>query len=208
MIFFYKNGKAVKQMSKVGEFMAKGKDYFSELVKETNQERSKFKRYVRKYLDGANFFDMDLDKKGDFLLKEKSLNMLKAAARETFSLVEMAEMLHITQRDLTDLMVQNAQISDAIDLGYASRNTIVENAMLKLATGYKVEEKTTLINKTGNRELTKISITEKEIPPNVSASKYWLENRRRFEYKSNTAELVAGSGNAFEIKVKFADSDE
>ena len=183
-------------------------DYFETLIQETNSERLKFKKAVKSFLTKNDFYDKTLDKKTDFLLTDRALKMLQAAAKETFSLVEIADMLELTQRDLTDIMIQEAKISDAIDMGYASRNTLVENALLKLATGYKVEEKTTLINQTGSREMKKISIAEKNVAPDYRAAKYWAENRRRFEYKSNTAELVAGSGNAFEIKVKFEGNDE
>ena len=183
-------------------------NYFEEIIKETNEERREFQNKAKMFFKRSNFYDMTSDKKLDFLSTKPCLNILQAAAKRTFSLLEIAVMLDVTQLDMSNFMKQNPKIQDAIDLGYSTRNTDVENALYKLATGYTVQEKTILINETGNREMKKTSISEKYIPPNERAARYWAENRRRFEYKSNTAELEVGSGNAFEIKVKFEGTDE
>ena len=182
-------------------------NYFDKIIEETNKDRIEFKTKANDYFNKIGFFEFDLEEKVDYLKKEQSLKIIVAMAKKGFSLVEMSRLLNLTQKDFADVCNSNPMIQDAIDLGLNSRNKDVENALYKLATGYTVEEKTTYKTQTGNREMVKEQITEKFIPPNERAARYLAENRRRYEFKSNTTELAANGNNAFSIKVIF-DEDE
>ena len=182
-------------------------NYFEKIIQETEKDRIEFKEKANKYFNKVGFFELVLDKKIDVLKKEENLKILSAMTKKGFTLVEIAGILKVTSIDLKDIMTANGEIQDAIDYGYNFKNREVEDALYKLATGYTVEEKTTYKTKTGNREMIKEQIAEKFIQPNPTIAKYWSENRRRHEFKSNTAELVGANNNAFTIKVHFDDNE-
>lgn len=60
-------------------------------------------------------------------------------------------------------------------------NDEIKNALLKRATGYEVEEKEIILDKTG-REVKRIKVTKKHIPPDLNAAKYIQEMRRTGEW--------------------------
>jgi len=182
-------------------------NFFDKIIQETNKDRIEFKDKANKYLSKVGFFQFDLEQKSDFLKSIESLKVVRAMAKRNFSLVEMADTFDLTQKDFSDICNANPRIQDAIDLGLNSRNKEVEEALYKLATGYTVEEKTTYKTRTGNREMVKEQITEKFIAPNGRIATYLAENRRRYEFKSNTSDLSGQANNAFTIKVMFDDNE-
>lgn len=66
------------------------------------------------------------------------------------------------------------QISEALKKGKEIVDLEVENALLKRATGYEVEE--TVTKKVGGKVET--TTYKKKIPPDVTAQIFWLKNRR------------------------------
>ena len=70
------------------------------------------------------------------------------------------------------------EIDEALKRGKAPVDIEVENALLKRARGYEVEETITEIYNADGVERKHIRKVKKHIPPDVTAQIFWLKNRR------------------------------
>lgn len=112
------------------------------------------------------------------------------------------------------------EIEEAMSRGRELVDYKVENALLKSALGYTVEEVKTIISgspdKNGNRPV-RIEKTVKEIAPNTTAIAIWLNNRKPEQWKRNRDNVLELNDNESKITVNIikhgenktaADSDD
>lgn len=102
----------------------------------------------------------------------------------------------ISTTSLYDYQLKFPEITDALKRGKAPVDNEVENALLKRARGgFEVKEKRVEQWKDADgvtREHT--VIITREVPPDVTAQIYWLNNRRPDTWRNRKAVDITGSG--------------
>lgn len=133
------------------------------------------------------------DSKVDYWLTEDGLNLIRSWSRDTFSKKEIADRMGITPATLNNWCEKYEEIDEAIKTTKELIDYQVENAVLKAALGYKTKEiKVTVGKKMINGEMVEMlkETTVKEVPPNVNAAIFWLNNRKFDDWKRNRDKVV------------------
>ncbi len=133
------------------------------------------------------------DSKVDFWLTEDGLTLIRGWARNTFSKKEIADKMGITPATLNNWCEKYEEIDVAVKTSKEIVDYQVENAVLKAALGYKTKEiKVTVGKKVINGEMVEMlkETTVREVPPNVNAAIFWLNNRKFDDWKRNRDKVV------------------
>lgn len=133
------------------------------------------------------------DSKVDFWLTEDGLMLIRSWSRDTFSKSEIAERMGINISTLVKWQEKYEEIDEAIRTSRELVDYQVECALLKAALGYKTKEiKVTVGKVTKNGEIYELlkETTTREVPPNVNAAMFWLNNRKFDEWKRNRDKIV------------------
>lgn len=133
------------------------------------------------------------DSKVDFWLTEDGLMLIRSWSRDTFSKSEIAERMGINISTLVKWQEKYEEIDEAIRTSRELVDYQVECALLKAALGYKTKEiKVTVGKVTKNGETYELlkETTTREVPPNVNAAMFWLNNRKFDEWKRNRDKVV------------------
>ena len=131
--------------------------------------------------------------KVDYWLSDDGLNLIRSWSRDTFSKAEIAKRMDINVNTLVKWQKQYKEIDDAINTTREMVDYQVENAVLKAALGYKTKEiKVTIGKKVVNGEMVEMlkETTTKEVPPNIKAAMFWLNNRKFDDWKLNRDKIV------------------
>lgn len=133
------------------------------------------------------------ESKVDYWLTEDGLELIRSWSRDTFSKTEIAKRMNINVNTLVKWQKQYAEIDEAINTTRELVDYQVENALLKAALGYKTKEiKVTIGKKVVNGEMVEMlkETTTKEVPPNIKAAMFWLNNRKFDDWKMNRDKIV------------------
>jgi len=133
------------------------------------------------------------ESKVDYWLTEDGLELIRSWSRDTFSKAEIAKRMNINVNTLVKWQKQYAEIDEAINTTRELVDYQVENALLKAALGYKTKEiKVTIGKKVVNGEMVEMlkETTTKEVPPNIKAAMFWLNNRKFDDWKLNRDKIV------------------
>lgn len=117
---------------------------------------------------------------------------------------ELAEYLKVHRSTVYDWIEEYPQFSDAITRARAKADDLIEESLFKSAKGMTIKKQVAFLDKRTGEVVTGEII--EEIPPNVSAAKMWLHNRRPKEWKEKR-EIELG-GEVKHIKIGFEDNDE
>jgi hypothetical protein len=119
-------------------------------------------------------------------LEPENLLKLEAWARDGLINEQIAKNMGITRETLRVWSNTFPAISDAIKKGKEVVDIEVENAMVKRALGYEIEEIKTVIEQEPNgSKKTRIEKVKKHVAPDVTAQIFWLKNRRRDRWMDN-----------------------
>lgn len=133
------------------------------------------------------------DSKVDFWLTEEGLTLIRGWARGTFSKSEIADKMGIALSTLNTWCEKYEEIDVAVKTSREIVDYQVENAVLKAALGYKTKEiKVTVGKKVINGEMVEMlkETTVREVPPNINAAIFWLNNRKFDDWKRNRDKVV------------------
>lgn len=119
-------------------------------------------------------------------LTQDGLTVIEGWAREGLTNKQIAHNMGISERSLADWINRFPAICAALKKGKAPVDFEVENALLKRAKGYTVTETVEEIYTTGERDLDgnykvrsrHIRKITRDVPPDVTAIIYWLNNRK------------------------------
>lgn len=124
-------------------------------------------------------------RKIDFWLTREGLTMIEAWSRDGLAKGKIADKMGISARTFRKWEKNNPGIADAVKVGRELTDIRVENAILKKALGFEVEEVKTVVKANGDEEVTTV---KKNVPPDVSAASVWLKNRRPDKWRDKPTE--------------------
>lgn len=107
-------------------------------------------------------------------LTPESLTRLEGWARDGLTDEQIAKKIGINVATVYDWKNRFPEFSNALKNGKEVVDTLVENALLKRALGYKTVEIVEEVGDFGSKR----KKTTKEVPPDVTAQIFWLKNRR------------------------------
>lgn len=111
-------------------------------------------------------------------LSDEKLTLIQGWAQSGLNNDQIANNIGINRSTLYDWQKKYPDILDAMKKGKEVVDFEVENALLKSALGYEVEETKQYIADTPNGQQKRVEKIKKHIPPNVTAQIFWLRNRK------------------------------
>lgn len=140
----------------------------------------------------------------DEWLTEDGLELLAAYARDGMTILKIAEKIGITQRQLYRWKSKYPEINKALSKGAELIDYKVENALLSAALGKQTKETRVLMRlRQGKMTAVEQETTIKEIPPNISAIKLWLNNRHPEKWKRNADNILSADDKDNNITVNI-----
>lgn len=114
-------------------------------------------------------------------LEPDGLLLLEAWARDGLTDEQIAENMGIAPSTFYEWRNKYPEISESLKKGKEVVDTMVENALLKRALGYRYDEITqerTKNPETGEELLVTTKVMTKEVQPDTTAQIFWLKNRK------------------------------
>lgn len=104
---------------------------------------------------------------------------------------DVSKLLGISIEEIDDIIDSNNKIKSAYELGIKLGNIKVIQALFKSATGYSVEETEnyTRTDLLGDVIFKDKKVNKKQVAPNFSAIKFWLENKDNASWKQDLDEV-------------------
>ena len=151
-------------------------------------------------------------------LTDENLARIQGWARDGLIAKEIAHNMHIGETTLRRWRAQYPAIENALRTGRDSADRIVENALYKSATGYRVTVKKPVRVRrveydpvTGKKtaELDTWQAVEEEvyIQPQVTAQIFWLKNRKPEQWRDKADMTVTPSNGVLESLLELKRGD-
>ncbi|MFR2529337.1 MAG: hypothetical protein ACLS9F_16955 [Clostridium paraputrificum] len=146
----------------------------------------------------------------------KRLEDIETWASMGLSESQIAYNLGISRSSLENYKKQNLDIVDSLKRGKSRASFKVENALYKKATGYVIKEtvpckvKETYYDDNGNKCMKEDIVTvetEKEVPADIQAIKFWLINKEKGRWKENPSKVEMDKA-LLELRKKQAEQGE
>lgn len=137
-------------------------------------------------------------------------------ARNNVTEEEMANNLNVSPNTFRKYKREHEILRKALSIGRSTADAMVENALHKKATGYFIKTEKPLkikevyFDEAGRKcekEKVEVSVVEEYIEPDVTAQKYYLNNRLPSIWKNKIENTINGN-LAIEIGVDFGDHFE
>lgn len=125
--------------------------------------------------------------------------LLEGWARAGLTDEQIAKNIGISRKTLSEWKKKYGYIGDTLKKGKEIVDLEVENALLKRALGYTTTE--TKVRSVNGDEIETFTTT-KEVPPDVTAIIYWLNNRRSDTWRNKPKEQIDST-----VKVVFDDKE-
>lgn len=117
--------------------------------------------------------------KVDYWLTDDGKTLLTGWARGGLSNAQIAKNMNIHESTFYAWKAEHEDISEAIKKGKEVIDFEVENALLKRAMGYEVEETKTYMKDDGKGGKTRhVEKTSKHLPSDATSMIFWLKNRQ------------------------------
>lgn len=171
------------------------------------------KREIGHSPDAEELFDKSRQTFADWCKDDDNLLLVESWTRDGYTILDIANRLGISPTLITRARREVPEFDAALRVGRELVDYKVENALLRVALGYKTKEvKVTTTMRYGKVVETIKEVTEKEQAPNVSAIQTWLYNRQKDKWRnmSGKAGLIdeLGEDTSIEITVKRANDNE
>ncbi len=101
---------------------------------------------------------------------------------EGATLEQVAERFRVDVSTLHRWKTQHPELADALQEVVLDADARVEEALLKSAQGFHYDEVTTELDEA--EKIVRMKVVNKFLPPNISAQKFWLINRRKGRWKN------------------------
>lgn len=123
-------------------------------------------------------------------LEPENLLLLESWARDGCTDEQLAKKMGINVATLYKWKTKYSNIDEALKKGKEVVDTMVENALLKRAMGYKYTETK---KKVEAGIVTEVVTTIKEVPPDTTAQIFWLKNRKPDQWREKQQVDISGS---------------
>ena len=133
------------------------------------------------------------------------LNLIEAWARDGLTDEQIAHNVGVAYSTFREYRDKHTALSAVLKKGKDDIDIQVENALLKRAMGYDVDEITQ--EKSGG-VVTKTKVTRRHIPAEVGAIAFWLKNRRPETWRDKQETDVKFSQGDFELSIKYEDKPQ
>lgn len=138
----------------------------------------------------------------------EGLIKLEGFAMDGLSNKQIAHNIGISEPTIYVWIEKYPELAKAIKKGKEVVDREVENALLKRALGYEVEETKTYMKDTGNGKQQKhIEKTKKHIAGDTTAMIFWLKNRKREEWNEKF-QLEHSGGTTNTVSLDGLDRDD
>lgn len=163
--------------------------------------------------DANELFDRSHQSFADWCRDDNNLLLVESWTRDGYTIADIANRLGVSTNLITVTRKKVPEFDAALRIGRELVDYKVENALLRVALGYKTTEvKVTTTMRYGKVVETVKEVTEREQAPNVSAIQTWLYNRQKDKWRnmSGKTSLVdeLGEDTSIEITVKRANDNE
>lgn len=117
------------------------------------------------------------------------------------TIAEIAKEFGVARSTLNKWISENEELAAAVNEGRDSADAKVEKSLYQRAIGYTVKEKKVIqtVDKDGRQKPAKVEITERVIPPDVTAQIFWLKNRKPSKYRDRQEVTVEDTNISFNI---------
>lgn len=119
-------------------------------------------------------------------ITEEGLLKIEGWARDGLTEEQIAYNMGIARQTLNTWKNKYSDINYTLKRGKEVVDRQVENALLKRALGYSVEEETrerVFDNETGEERMKLTKVVKKEVTPDTTAQIFWLKNRKPAEWR-------------------------
>lgn len=163
--------------------------------------------------DAGEIFDRSRYTFADWCKDEDNLLLVESWTRDGYTVSDIANRLGVSPTLISRARGKIPEFDAALGVGRELVDYKVENALLRVALGYKTKEvKVTTTMRYGKVVETIKEVTEKEQAPNVSAIQTWLYNRQKDKWRNMSGKTSIvdelGEDTSIEITVKRANQDE
>lgn len=132
-------------------------------------------------------------------LTPDGLILLSGWARDGLTDEQIAHNMGINRTTLYDWKSKYEDIDNALKKTKVIVDMEVENALLKRALGYFVEEEKVIESEKDGKRVEK---TRKHIPADVTAQIYWLKNRKKEAWRDKQEQEVTVIGDDTRVQVQ------
>lgn len=117
------------------------------------------------------------------------------------TIAEIAKEFGVARSTLNKWIAENRELAEAVNEGRDTADAKVEKSLFQRAIGYTVKEKKVIqtVDKDGKQKPAKVEITERVIPPDVTAQIFWLKNRKPSKYRDKQEVTVEDTNISFNI---------
>lgn len=105
------------------------------------------------------------------LFRKEYVNITANAAKRGFTIVEIAELIGVTERTFYRWVIRHPDLAQALQINRDAANARVELSLYQLATGYERDEEEIKIV---NGEVVRVKV-RRYYPPNASAGIFWTK---------------------------------
>lgn len=123
-------------------------------------------------------------------LEPENLLLLESWARDGLTDEQLAKKMGISTSTLNAWKNRFPEILESLKKGKEVVDSMVENALLKRAMGYKYTETK---EKVEYGVVTETITTVKEVPPDTTAQIFWLKNRKPDQWREKQQVDISGS---------------
>lgn len=132
-------------------------------------------------------------------LEPDGLLRIEGWARDGLTDEQIAHNMGITTSTLYEWKKRYSEFAESLKKNKEVVDIEVENALLKRALGYFVEEEKVIESEKDGRRVEK---TRKHVPADVTAQIYWLKNRKKNIWRDKQEQEVAIIGDDTRVQVQ------
>ena len=142
--------------------------------------------------------------KAGYWLTDVGLLKIRGWARDGYTEAQIAGLMHVSMSTLSNYKIKYVEILEALKIGKEEADLIVEEALIKNATGFWTEETTT--EKMFDEDLGKLVVVrektvKKFIPANPTSQIFWLKNRNSEKWKDKREEKIETENEGLTITI-------
>ena len=140
-------------------------------------------------------------------------NWVWSLAIQGKTIAEIAKEIGVARSTLNKWISENKELEEAVNEGRDIADAKVERSLYQRAIGYTFKEKKVVqtVDKDGKQKPARVEVTEKVVPPDVTAQIFWLKNRKPAKYRDKQDITVEDTNIQFNIvpaSMKKAEEEE